>query len=220
MTQQISFSAAEFADNPEPRCACLLLLDVSGSMAGTPMAQLNEGLRAFRQELLLDPLAMKRVEVGIVSFGPVTIEAHFTEAGGFIPPALVARTDTPMGEAITRGIEMVRRRKEEYRTHGIAYYRPWIFLITDGAPTDGWAEAAEAVQAGEETRAFAFFSVGVQGANMAILEALNPHRAPLKLQGLQFRELFTWLSGSLKSVSRSTPGTELKMDSPRGWAVL
>ena len=28
------FAAAEFADNPEPRCPCLLLLDVSGSMAG------------------------------------------------------------------------------------------------------------------------------------------------------------------------------------------
>ena len=37
--EQIPFAATEFAENPEPRCPCLLLLDTSGSMAGKPIAE-------------------------------------------------------------------------------------------------------------------------------------------------------------------------------------
>ena len=46
--EQIPFGAAEFADNPEPRCPCLLLLDTSVSMRGRPIDELNAGLIAFR----------------------------------------------------------------------------------------------------------------------------------------------------------------------------
>ena len=33
----------EFVDNPEPRCPCVLLLDVSGSMTGSRIQALNNG---------------------------------------------------------------------------------------------------------------------------------------------------------------------------------
>jgi len=36
--EQIGFGSNEFADNPEPRCPCLLLLDTSHSMQGSPIA--------------------------------------------------------------------------------------------------------------------------------------------------------------------------------------
>jgi len=42
--EQVPFDAAGFADNPEPRCPCLLLLDTSGSMQGRPISELNAGL--------------------------------------------------------------------------------------------------------------------------------------------------------------------------------
>jgi uncharacterized protein with von Willebrand factor type A (vWA) domain len=38
--EQVPFVGTEFADNPEPRCACLLLLDNSGSMRGNPISEL------------------------------------------------------------------------------------------------------------------------------------------------------------------------------------
>jgi hypothetical protein len=52
-------TAQTFADNPEPRCPCLLLLDVSGSMRGQPIAELNAGLTTFKDELMADALAAK-----------------------------------------------------------------------------------------------------------------------------------------------------------------
>lgn len=219
MTDQITFGAGGFADNPEPRCPCLLLLDVSGSMRGQPIAELNAGLITFKDELAADSLAMKRVEVGIVTFGPVKTEQIFQTAEHFYPPTLVTQGDTPMGEAIRQGLEMIRQRKEEYRANAISFYRPWVFLITDGGPTDEWKTAAAAVREGEASKAFAFFAIGVQGANMETLKAISV-REPLNLEGLRFRELFSWLSNSLRSVSRSTPGTEVPLPAPTGWTSV
>jgi uncharacterized protein YegL len=220
---QKPLGTSDFALNPEPRCPCLLLLDVSGSMAGEPITELNAGLKAFRDELVADELASKRVEVACITFGPVNVATEFETAGVFQPPWVRALGDTPMGAAITTGIELVRLRKEAYRQNGIAFYRPWIFLITDGAPTDEWTAAAKKVREGEAAKAFAFFAVGVRGANMDILSKISA-REPLKLKGLHFRGLFQWLSNSMKSVSRSTPGDEVPLDNPthgpRGWASI
>ena len=218
----MDFSSAEFADNPEPRCPCVLLLDNSWSMNGAPITELNQGLATFKEELLTDSLAAKRVEIAIVTFGPVEVVNDFQATEQFLPPHLTARKDTPMGSAIAQGLDLLDQRKAQYREHGIPFFRPWMFLITDGSPTDDWKAAAAAVRAGEESRAFAFFAVGVEGANLDILQKISI-RQPLRLKGLRFRELFQWLSNSMRSVSRSIPGTEVPLDNPTtpgGWASV
>lgn len=216
---QIPFGTDNFADNPEPRCPCLLLLDTSYSMQGRPIEELNNGLIAYKDELSADSLAMKRVETAILTFGPINVENGFCTVNDFYPPVLEPRGDTPMGSAITQGLEMIRQRKEEYRQNGISFYRPWVFLITDGAPTDDWVGAASMIKEGESSKAFAFFAVGVDGANMDILDQISV-REPLKLDGLKFRELFVWLSNSMKAVSQSVPGDAVSIKSPKGWAEI
>jgi uncharacterized protein YegL len=168
-------------------------------------------------------LASKRVEAAVVSFGgTVSIVNPFHTAAEFLPPTLEPNGDTPMGEAIQLAVSLVEDRKKTYRENGIMYYRPWIFLITDGAPTDEWQEAARKVREGEEKKAFSFFSVGVEGANMEVLSEITT-RQPLKLRGLNFRELFTWLSNSQQAVSRSSVGDEVALENPTapdGWAKV
>jgi uncharacterized protein YegL len=222
MSDQIEyggFEATEFAENPEPRVPCVLLLDVSGSMSGQPIKELNDGLVTLKDTLSADSLASKRAELAIVTFGgTVDVVRDFVTAEHFQPPQLSVHGDTPMGQAITTGLKMVATRKNVYRTNGVSYYRPWVFLITDGGPTDEWHAASEMVKAGEATKAFAFFSVGVEGANFEKLSKIST-RAPLKLKGLNFRDLFLWLSQSMQSVSQSAPGDKVSLP-PAGWAEI
>lgn len=223
---QFDLASVEFANNPEPRCPCVLLLDTSYSMLGPKIDQLNNGLAAFQQELLSDNLATLRVEVGIVTFGGrVDVVQDFVTAGQFIPPQLSVNGNTPMGQAINTALNMIEARKQEYKANGIAYFRPWVFLITDGEPTDSgdWPAAARRVREDHAKKRVSFFAVGVQGADMPTLAQIAPpDRPPLMLDGLKFRELFSWLSRSLGSVSRSQPGDEVPLQSPvaAGWTTV
>ncbi|MEM8664902.1 MAG: VWA domain-containing protein, partial [Pseudomonadota bacterium] len=164
---------AEFVDNPEPRCPVVLLLDTSLSMSGEKIDALNEGLAHFHEELAADSLAMKRVEVAIITFGPVEVREDFVTADRFDPPTLTTGGNTPMGAAIVQAAEMLAARKGHYRKAGVDFYRPWIFLITDGAPTDAVTEATQRVAKGEEEKSFMFFAVGVEGADMEALKTIS-----------------------------------------------
>lgn len=249
MAEQQPFGDIGLASNPEPRCPCVLLLDVSGSMGevvgnaghdlgysvqqdgrtyravsggATRIDMLNEGVRAYHADLMGDALAAQRVEVSVITFGGIAqTVVPFVTAFDFTPPTLVANGATPMGEAIMQAIEAISERKRMYKQNGLHYYRPWIFLITDGEPTDAWQTAAASVRAGEMKKAFAFFCVGVEGANFETLGQISV-REPLHLKGYSFREMFVWLSQSQRSVSHSNPGQEdqVKLSSPSGWASL
>lgn len=228
----------EFAENPEPRCPVVLLLDTSGSMgipANQPITQLNEGIKLFEQALKADPLASLRVEVALITFGggvhvvdvtgmsrPLqTSDASlaFVTADSFEAPVLRAHGETPMGEAVTRALALLRQRKDMYKNHGIDYFRPWILLVTDGQPTDSrWRDAAAQAREEERRDGVIIFPVGVQDADMRALAEFS-NRPPLLLRGLVFNELFQWLSKSLSAVSRSNPGEQVAL-APVGWAQI
>lgn len=213
----------EFAENPEPRCPCVLLLDASGSMNGAPIDALNAGLHTFKDELNRDDIAKKRVEVAIVSFNSdVEVVQDFVTADQFDPPTLIAEGLTHMGSGIHKALDLVQDRKSQYRNNGVAYYRPWVFLITDGEP-QGESEsvveaAAQRLQQEEENQRVAFFAVGVEDANIERLSQIVV-RTPLKLKGLNFQEMFIWLSASMQRVSQSQTNEQVPLPPP-GWGTI
>ncbi|HEU4452786.1 MAG TPA: VWA domain-containing protein [Longimicrobium sp.] len=215
--------AVEFAENPEPRCPCVLLLDTSGSMQGDPLDALHAGLEAFRFDLALDPLAARRVELAVVAFDDkARLVQDWVSPDQFEVPLLDAGGMTHMGEAINLALDLVEERKQRYRTYDVAYYRPWIFLVTDGEPQGepeaAVKEATRRIREAEERKQVAFFAVGVENANLQKLKAIAV-RDPLRLKGLDFRDMFVWLSRSMQSVAHSRPDESVRL-TPTGWAEL
>ncbi|MBU0724897.1 MAG: hypothetical protein KJ904_16730 [Alphaproteobacteria bacterium] len=215
---------AAFADNLETRCPVVLVLDTSASMDGPAIAELNDGLAAFQAEVADDPLARLRLDLAIVTCGGgIGVAKSFSPIEDFVPPLLEAAGDTPLGGALLVALDMLEARKRLYREAGVPYHRPWLFLISDGAPTDGelWREAAAAILAGETGRKLSFFAIGVGGADFALLAQISPpSRPPLKLQGVRFGALFRWLSSSMRRLSTARIDPDhLELPPVDGWAA-
>ncbi|MEH1872456.1 vWA domain-containing protein [Nostoc sp.] len=211
----------EFVENPENRCPVILLLDTSGSMSGQPIQELNRGLAAFKQDVQKDSQASVSVEVAMITFGPIVkLTQDFVTIDQFTPPTLEVGGVTPMGGAIEYALDFLENRKQTYKDNGILYYRPWVFLITDGAPTDSWQSAAQRLREAEAQSRLSFFAVGVKDADMNILKQISPpERPPVTLKGLDFRELFVWLSASVKRVSSGKVGQAVALPN-MGWGQI
>ena len=212
----------EFADNPDPRAACVLLLDTSASMSSSnAIGALNDGLIELKNELMRDSLAKRRVEIAIVTFGGQVTHSDFVVAEDFTPDTLFASGSTPMGEAVNRGLDLLQARKNIYSANGISYYRPWLFLITDGGPTDDWQAASRRLVEEAQNDKVLPFCVGVEGADFDILRQFTIDAIPpAKLKGLSFGEMFRWVSASQKALSHSNPGDQVRLNPITGWGEV
>jgi len=218
----------DLVTNPTARVPVCLCLDTSGSMEGDPIRELNEGVRLFYEAIREDETAMYSAEISIVTFGDSVqlVEDFATIDRQPHPPVLQAGGMTPMGEAVNLALDCLEKRKQEYRDKGVDYYQPWLVLMTDGKPNGSPSEFARAVSRTTDminNRKLTVFPIGIGAqADMNALKQFSPTRPPLKLQGLKFREFFTWLSMSVAKTSQSTPGEKVQLDVEglKSWANL
>lgn len=210
--------SAEAAQNYEQKCLCVLVLDVSGSMKGKPIEELNKGLQEFYDEISNDVTTSQRLEVSLITFSHVvkTIqEPALVE--NFTMPQLTAGGSTAMVNAVNAAIEKVAARKSWYKQTGQAYYRPWIILMTDGEPDDDQdvGTLARRIKQDTQDKRYVFLPIGVEGANMSILQSIEGDYSPkpkipaMKLQGTKFSSFFKWLSASMGTIVTAEEGQKV-----------
>ena len=209
----------DLVNNPTARVPVCLCLDISGSMQGKPIDELNEGVRLFYDTIKDDEVAAYSAEISIVTFGGTKAEYMADFASLQLqpnPPVLFASGLTPMGEAVNMGLDLLERRKEEYKDAGVDYFQPWLVLMTDGIPNGKPEELTRAINRTVElvnSKKLTVFPIGIgKEADMNILSQFSPKRSPLRLQGLKFKEFFQWLSKSVSKTSQSIPGESIKLD--------
>ena len=201
-------------DNTSQRLPCVLVLDGSGSMGGQPIDELNAGLKILENELKNDDTASQRVQLLVICFGgddEIEVVDDWKDALDFTAPTIEASGRTPLGAAMQTALEKIEAQKENYRAHDIPYNRPWIFLITDGEPTDlDWEDAAANCRRAEDDSKVVIFAIGTEDADFDALKQFS-NRAPVKLDGLKFKELFLWLSRSASSGSKASQDTDVQL---------
>lgn len=206
--------------NPaEKHIACVLAVDVSGSMGGVPLQQLNEGLRAFGEALKADDKASGCADVCVIAFNhQVTTVLPFSPASEYYVPQLSAMGGTCMNEAIITSLDALEMRKQEYKNIGVDYWRPWFFLLTDGYATDEnhWgADAHRRLQEALQRKKVNFFPMGIgPEADIGKLKSYTSNGQVLKAELTSFKEAFEWLSNSLVSASNSNPSAKAMSMAP------
>lgn len=214
MDEQYVLRQEDLIENPTARIPVCLALDVSGSMSGDPIRELNEGVRLFFDAIRADDVAQYAAEICIVTFGTaVTKKLDFMSIERQDVPALQASGATPMGEGVKLALDLLEARKGDYKRAGVDYYQPWLVIMTDGEPTDDISAEATRIRSLVIEKKLTVFPIAIgEGANLSTLSVLSPTRPPLRLKGLNFREFFLWLSQSVSRVSQSTPGESVELD--------
>lgn len=214
MDEQYVLRQEDLIENPTARVPICLVLDVSSSMSGDPIRELNDGVRLFFDAIRTDDVAQYAAEICIVTFGStVTKQLDFMSVDRQEVPTLSASGMTPMGEGVTHALDLLEARKGDYKRAGVDYYQPWMVIMTDGAPTDDISAAATRICSLVGEKKLTVFPIAIgERANLDTLAKLSPTRPPLRLQGLNFGEFFTWLSRSVSRVSQSTPGESVELD--------
>jgi uncharacterized protein YegL len=133
----------------------------------------------------------------------------FVPAAEFYPPQLGAGGVTLLTEAVELAVRHVNSYKGWLKSNGYTYYRPLIFLLTDGVPTDdtgkesaSWRRLVPELAAARRDNGFEFYAIGVGGLSpnaVKVLEALAPNGFRI-LGDFPFRSLLRLLSATIEKV--------------------
>jgi uncharacterized protein YegL len=209
-------------DNTDERTPLVLVLDCSGSMEGARIDALNEGLVTLESAMKDDPTTSTRGRVLVIQFGghdEVSL-GDWQDAIEFAAPKLEANGRTPTGAAVMAALDAIEAQKSELKAAGISYKRPILMLMSDGEPTDEWEVAAEACKAAEAMNKVTVFTIGI--GDDAKLDTLGRFscKGAVKIKGLEFKELFVWLSASIKAVSQTKKGESAQLSPISSWASV
>lgn len=116
-----------------------LLIDTSGSMMGEPIEAVKNGVQLLVSTLRQDPHALETAYLSIIGFGTTaTVLVPLTELSAFQPPALAASGTTSMGDALKLLATQVDKEVTKTTADTKGDWKPLVFLMTDGNPTDDW----------------------------------------------------------------------------------
>ena len=189
----------------ESHMALVFLLDTSGSMGGDPIRDLNAGLNRFKADVCKDKQTRDILDVAIIEFNSShRVVEDFVPVEYMKEVNLVASGGTNMAPAIETALDMVNERSKFYRNSGSVPYKPWVILISDGAPTDDISNAVKRIGDMEEYGKLSFRSLGVEGYDSKVLHRLSGNKV-FKLNGTDFTSFFDWVTKSMRSVSQSSP---------------
>lgn len=197
----------------ERHLAAAVCCDCSGSMYGDPIKQLNEAMKFFGRELAKDSYSQGRIDVTVISFASsARTEMGFRSAEDYQAPSFNASGMTAMNTAINLALDSLEARKKEYKQSHINYYRPWLFVFSDGLPTDDdlTAETQKRLQEYISRKKVLYIPMAIgDNADIACLQSYYPknteNKLVLKCHPNALKDAFLWLSTSMSAASSSNP---------------
>jgi len=189
----------------ESHMALIFVLDVSLSMQGQAIRQLNEGLNRFKAEVCQDRQTRDILDVAVIAFND-----NFSVVQDFVPVEymdvvqLEADGMTQFTAPIREALKMADERSRFYRRSGTEPYKPWILLVTDGEPLDNIQAVAREVRLMQDEEKVRLIALGVGDFNPKPLKEITD--VVFRMEGTDFSAFFNWVGKSMRSVSITAPG--------------
>ncbi len=188
-----------------------LLLDCSASMTGQPIEQVRQGLRALLDDLFDEPMALETVYLSVITFSSTADQLiPLTEIIKFQEPQIKAQGTTALGTALRLLINCL---ETEENTTEKQDWKPLVFLMTDGIPTDSWeAEAAEFKS--KQLANLIVFAAGIN-ANIDNLQKITD--VIIKTEEISqgtIKAFFQWMSQSIIHTRKSIQVSPQELDLP------
>lgn len=187
------------------RLPIYFLVDVSESMIGEPIEQVQNGMRTIIQELRVDPYALETAFVSIIAFaGKATSLSPLTELYKFYPPTFPIGGGTSLGVAMNYLMDDLDKSIQKTTLEVKGDWKPIIFLFTDGTPTDDVTHAFNRWNSNyKKSCNLVAISIG-DNVNTQILGQISDNVLRLKdTDAESFNQFFKWVTASIKATSVS-----------------
>ncbi|MDE6768348.1 MAG: VWA domain-containing protein, partial [Muribaculaceae bacterium] len=193
------------------RLPIYFLVDISESMVGAPIEEVQQGMRTIVQNLRVDPYALETVFVSIIAFaGKATILSPLTELYKFYPPQFPIGGGTSLGKGLEALMDDIDKSVQKTTKDLKGDWKPIIFLFTDGNPTDNYSSAFKRWNSKYRGHCnLVAISIG-DNVNVLTLAQLTDDILLLKETDAEsFSQFFKWITASIKSTSMSVGETNI-----------
>ena len=187
------------------RLPIYFLIDVSESMVGDPVEQVQQGIKDIVQELRTDPYALETVFISVIAFaGRPHLLSPLEELYKFYPPELPIGDGTAIGSALNFLMDDLDRSIKKNTMEVKGDWKPIIFFFTDGVPTDNPSKSVDRwVKKYKKSCNPVAVSLG-DGADTNLLGNLSDNVLRLNETSKDsFRAFFKWVTASIKVSSIS-----------------
>ncbi|GHV57722.1 tellurium resistance protein [Deltaproteobacteria bacterium] len=194
------------------RLPIFFVLDCSESMAGDNLKKMGEAMNMITKALRQDPHALETVYLSVIAFaGRARTIAPLIEVASFYPPNLPLGSGTALGGALTELMKQIEGQVRKSTPDQKGDWKPIIYLLTDGKPTDKIELALKQWQAQYAKNANLIAIAMGQYADVATLQKVTDNVLQYEEHGEEdFKKFIDWVTLSVKTQSQSV--TEGKGD--------
>jgi uncharacterized protein YegL len=186
------------------RLPVYLVLDCSESMAGPAIEAVDRGVQSLIAELRGNPQALETAYLSVITFARYAKQVvPLTELIQFQPPKLSIHPGTSLGAALTLLLDCLRREVVKTTATTKGDYKPLVFLLTDGQPTDNYQPIAAAVRAANNPPIANIYAIGCgPDVNTDVLREVTDIVLQMpEMSADAFKKFFVWLSASIQTAS-------------------
>lgn len=182
------------------RLPVYLVLDTSGSMGGEPIESVRNGLTLLVQALRKEPQALETAYISVITFNSSAQQVvPLTDLFSFQEPTLDASGATALGEALELVANKISSEVVKTTAENKGDWKPLVFIMTDGEPTDEWQRGAESLK---KAKPIVVACAAGYNANTELLKNITENVLELKSATSQdIKAFFKWVTDSIKQAS-------------------